>query len=180
MIVVGFNHEPLQNTKVVANLPYYITTPIIMKLLEEKLDIKMITVMIQKEVANRIVTIPGEQDTGAITYGIRYYTKPIRVTEVSRESFIPIPEVDSTVVKLEILKKPKVQVQDETLMFKVIKVSFMQKRKTLLNGLSNSNLFGSKENIEKMLLEMGFDLKIRGEKLSLEDFAKIANYIQKH
>ena len=168
----------IKNAKVVANLPYYITTPIIMKLLEERLDIESITVMVQKEVANRLVAKPGEANTGAITYAINYYTKPSRIVEVDKTLFIPSPEVNSTVIKLEVLKNASVQIENEELMFKIIKSAFMQKRKTLLNGLANSNLFGSKEQIEKMLNELNIDLKIRGEKLTLEDYAKIAKYLE--
>ena len=150
-----------------------------MKLLEERLDIESITVMVQKEVADRLVASPGEEYTGAITYAINYYTNPSRVYEVDKSSFIPAPEVNSTVIKLEVLKTPSVQVEDEELMFKVIKAAFMQKRKTLLNGLSNSNLFGNKEKIEKMLTKLKIDLKIRGEKLSLEEYAQIADCMNK-
>lgn len=176
LILENKNNE-IKNVKVVANLPYYITTPIIMKLLEEKLDVESITVMVQKEVADRLVAKPGEANTGAITYAINYYTKPSRVVQVDKTAFIPAPEVNSTVIKLDVLKTPKVIVKDESLMFKIIKVAFMQKRKTLLNSLTNSNLFGNKEEIEKMLTELGIDLKIRGEKLTLEDYKNIADYI---
>ena len=169
----------IKHAKVVANLPYYITTPIIMKLLEERLDIETITVMIQKEVADRLVAKPGEANTGAITYAINYYTKPSRIYEVDKTSFIPAPEVNSTIIKLDVLKTPSVEVGNEELMFKIIKVAFMQKRKTLLNGLTNSNLLGNKEEIEKMLQELGIDLKIRGEKLTLENYAQIADYLNK-
>lgn len=176
-LILENKNNKIKNVKVVANLPYYITTPIIMKLLEEKLDIESITVMVQKEVADRLVAKPGEANTGAITYAINYYTKPSRVVQVDKTSFIPAPEVNSTVIKLDVLKTPKVIVKDESLMFKIIKVAFMQKRKTLLNSLTNSNLFGNKEEIEKMLTELGIDLKIRGEKLTLEDYAKITDYL---
>lgn len=167
----------IKYAKVVANLPYYITTPIIMKLLEERLDIESITVMVQKEVADRLVAKPGEENTGAITYAINYYTKPARIYEVDKTSFIPAPEVNSTIIKLDVLKKQSVETQNEELMFKIIKTAFMQKRKTLLNGLTNSNLFGNKEEIEKMLAELNIDLKIRGEKLTLEEYAKITKYL---
>ena len=167
----------IKYAKVVANLPYYITTPIIMKLLEERLDIESITVMVQKEVADRLVAKPGEENTGAITYAINYYTKPARIYEVDETSFIPAPEVNSTIIKLDVLKKQSVETQNEELMFKIIKTAFMQKRKTLLNGLTNSNLFGNKEEIEKMLAELNIDLKIRGEKLTLEEYAKITKYL---
>lgn len=171
-------NETIKNAKVVANLPYYITTPIIMKLLEDRLDIESITVMIQKEVADRLVAKPGEANTGAITYAINYYTNPSRIYEVDKTSFIPAPEVNSTIIKLDVLKTPSVKVKNEELMFKVIKSAFMQKRKTLVNGLTNSNLFGSKEKIEEMLTSLNIDLKIRGEKLTLENYAEIADYIE--
>lgn len=166
----------LKKVKIVANLPYYITTPIIMKLLEEKLNIDSITVMVQKEVAERLCCSPGTGDTGAITYTINYYTKPEIVLDVPKESFIPSPKVDSNVINLQILNNPSVMVKDEGTLFKVIKFAFMQKRKTLLNSLSNSRM-NSKEYFEKMLLDLNIDLKIRPEKLSLNDFAKISDYI---
>ena len=162
--------------KIVANLPYYITTPIVMKLLEDKLDIESITIMIQKEVAQRLIAEPGDSLSGAITYGIHYYTEPEFVTEVSRNSFIPAPEVDSEVIKLNIKKKQDILVENEGRLFKIIKLAFMQRRKTLINALSNGNIFESKEQIENMLKELGIDTKIRGEKLTLEQFAQIANY----
>lgn len=168
-------NEKLKNAKIVANLPYYITTPIIMKLLEDKLDIESITVMVQKEVADRLVDVPGGKNSGAITYGVNYYTKPQKVIEVPNNSFIPAPEVNSSVIKLDVLDVPAVKVESEEILFKIIKMAFMQKRKTLLNGLTNGNL-SAKENIEQMLTDLGFDLRVRGEKLSLEDFAKIADY----
>lgn len=169
--------EKVKTTKIVANLPYYITTPIIMKLLEERLDIETITVMIQKEVADRLVTAPGTGDTGAITYAIRYYTNPKRVLEVLNTAFIPEPKVNSTVINLEVLKKPKVAVKSEEKLFEVIKTAFMQKRKTLLNALANSNKYGSKEQICKTLELLSIDNRVRPEKLTLEEFAKIADEI---
>jgi len=165
----------IKSAKIVANLPYYITTPIIMKLLEDKLDIESITVMVQKEVADRLIEMPGGKNSGAITYSISYYTIPSKVIDVPNTAFVPAPEVNSSVIKLDVLDKPSVKVLDENTLFKVIKLAFMQKRKTLLNALTNGNL-ASKDEIEKMLIDLGFDLKIRGEKLSLEDFAKIADY----
>lgn len=176
-LILENKNENIKYTKIVANLPYYITTPIIMKLLEERLDIKSITVMIQKEVADRLVANPGEANTGAITYSINYYTKPSRIYEVDKNSFIPVPEVNSTVIRLDVLKSPSTKVKDQELMFKIIKTAFMQKRKTLLNGLSNSNLFGTKEDIQRMLETLKIDTKIRGEKLTLEDYAKIADFL---
>lgn len=169
--------EKVKTTKIVANLPYYITTPIIMKLLEERLDIETITVMIQKEVADRLVTKPGTGDTGAITYAIHYYTNPKRVLEVPNTAFIPEPKVNSTVINLEVLKEPKVAVKDEKKLFEVIKTAFMQKRKTLLNALANSNKYGSKEQICKTLELLNIDNRVRPEKLTLEEFAKIADEI---
>lgn len=178
-IILNNKKNGIKNAKVVANLPYYITTPIIMKLLEDRLDIETITVMIQKEVADRLVAVPGEANTGAITYAINYYTKPERICEVDSTSFIPAPEVNSTVIKLEVLKKPSVKVKDESVLFKIIKFAFMQKRKTLLNALANSGLFGTKTDIEKILLDLNIDPQIRAERLSLEEFANIAKLIKK-
>lgn len=169
--------EEITNVKVVANLPYYITTPIIMKLLEEKLDITSITVMVQKEVAIRLASDENSSDNGAITYAINYYTNPKVVLDVPKESFIPVPEVESSVIKLDVLKAPKVEVKSEEMLFKVIKLSFMQKRKTLVNSLTNGKLLNSKEEIENMLISLDIDLKIRPEKLSLEEFAKISDYV---
>lgn len=168
----------IKNVKIVANLPYYITTPIIMKLLEERLDIKSITVMVQKEVADRLVAKPGEEFSGAITYSINYYTNPEKVIDAPSTSFLPAPEVDSAIIKLEVLEQPAVKVLNEKTLFKVIKLAFMQKRKTLLNAFSNGNLLKSKSDIEKMLECLNIDLKIRGEKLTLEQFAEIADYIE--
>ena len=170
--------EKIKNTKIVTNLPYYITTPIIMKLLEDKLDIETITVMIQKEVADRLVTEPGTGDTGAITYAIHYYTNPKRILEVPNTSFIPSPKVNSTVVKLNILKTPSIEVKNEKQLFDIIKTAFMQKRKTLVNALANSGKYGSKEQVEKTLQKLEIDLKIRPEKMSLEQFAKLSNLIE--
>lgn len=171
-------NENIKNVKIVANLPYYITTPIIMKLLEERLAIESITVMVQKEVADRLVDVPGGKNSGAITYGVNYYTEPEKIIDVPNTSFMPVPEVNSSVIKLKVLGKSAVQVEDEELLFKIIKLAFMQKRKTLLNALTNGKL-DSKEKIEQMLTDLGFDLKIRGEKLSLEDYSKIADYCAK-
>lgn len=169
--------EKLVNTKIVANLPYYITTPIIMKLLEERLYIETITVMIQKEVADRLVTKPGTGDTGAITYAINYYTNPKRVLEVQNTSFIPAPKVNSSVIQLEVLQEPKVKVENESKLFDVIKTAFMQKRKTLVNALTNSGKYGSKEQIENALIELNIDLRIRPEKLTLEEFTKLSDLV---
>ena len=164
----------IKHVKIVANLPYYITTPIIMKLLEERLDIESITVMIQKEVAQRLAAKPGTSDVGSITYKIWYYTEPKIVLEVPKESFIPAPEVTSSVIKLDILKQPRIEVKDEKQFFKIIKVAFMQKRKTLINALVNGKVFQNKEDAKKCLDELKIDEKIRGEKLTLEQYKNIA------
>lgn len=169
--------EKIKRAKVVANLPYYITTPIIMKLLEEKLEIESITVMIQKEVAQRLAAIPGEKETGSITYTVWYYTNPKIVLEVPNSSFIPEPEVTSNVIKFEVLKEPRIKLKDENLFFKIIKTAFMQKRKTLVNALINGRIFENREEAEKAFKKLEIDTKIRGEKLKIEDYKKIADYI---
>ena len=169
----------LKHTKIVANLPYYITTPIIMKLLEEKLNIESITVMIQKEVAERLVALPGTKDTGAITYSVYYYAEAEKILDVENSSFIPEPNVTSTVIKLKVRKQPPVKIEDEKLMFKIIKQAFMQRRKTLVNALSNLNIFKTKEEIIEMLKSLGIDEKIRGEALTIEQYANLANNIKK-
>lgn len=169
--------EKIVNTKIVANLPYYITTPIIMKLLEERLDIKTITVMIQKEVADRLTAKAGKGDTGAITYAINYYTIPKKVLEVANTSFIPVPKVNSSVIQLEILKEPSVKVENEEKLFELIKVAFMQKRKTLVNSLTNSGKYGNKNQIEKIMEQLNIDLRIRPENLLLEQFANLSKLI---
>lgn len=171
-------NEKIKTAKVVANLPYYITTPIIMKLLEDNLNLESITVMVQKEVAERLAATPGDKLSGAITYSIYYYTTPKIIIDVPSSSFIPEPQVDSAVIKFDILKEPRIKVIDEKLFFKIIKSAFLQKRKTFVNALLNSNIFDNRENAEKMLLNLNLDTKIRGEKLSLEDFAKITEYVK--
>lgn len=168
------NNE-IKNVKIVANLPYYITTPIIMKLLESNLDINSITVMIQKEVADRLIEIPGGKNTGAITYAIYYYCTSEKILEVENNSFIPEPEVTSEVIKLNIRKNPPIDVSNKELLFDIIKKAFMQRRKTLLNSLVNSKVFLNKEDGIKVLNELNIDINIRPEKLTLSDFAKIAN-----
>ena len=173
------NKESFKTTKIVANLPYYITTPIILKLLEERLDIEAITVMIQKEVAERLVAEPGKGESGAITYAINYYTKPKIVLQVPNTAFIPEPKVNSTVIQLDVQKEPTVKVLNEEKLFELIKIAFMQKRKTLVNALTNSNKYGSKETVEKVIEKMGLDLKIRPEKLTLEQYAELSEEINK-
>lgn len=172
-------NENIKNAKIVANLPYYITTPIIMKLLEEKLPIESITVMIQKEVADRLIEKPGGKESGAITYSVYYYAKSEEVLKVMPNSFIPEPAVESKVIKLNIRKENAVKVDNEELMFKIIKYAFMQRRKTLVNALEKSGIFNSKKQIIEMLEKLGLNDKIRGEALSLEDYANIANFVTK-
>lgn len=173
--LINQNKEELKSVKIIANLPYYITTPIIMKLLENKLEIESITVMVQKEVADRITAVPGDKLSGAITYSVDYYAEATSELFVAKSSFIPAPEVDSEVINLKIRKEPKVKVKDEKLFFDIIKASFMQRRKTLLNGLMNSKLFNSKEEILEIFSKMNLDPQIRGEKLTIEQFAELAN-----
>ena len=167
----------IKRAKVVANLPYYITTPIIMKLLEEELDLESITVMIQKEVADRLIAIPGEKNTGAITYTVYYYAKSEKIMEVPNSSFIPEPEVTSEVIRLNIRKKPPVDVNDIDLMFKVIKNAFMQRRKTLLNSLFNTKIFKSKNQGMEILKNIGLKENVRAEELSLEKFAELTEVL---
>ena len=169
----------INNVKIVANLPYYITTPIIMKLLEEKLDIDSITVMIQKEVADRLTAIPGEKNAGAITYSVYYYSEAKKILEVPKESFIPEPEVTSEVIQLVIRKEPVINTQDKELMFKIIKNAFTQRRKTLLNVLVNTKIFENKEQGSKILEELNLNSNIRPENLKIEDFANITNILKK-
>ncbi len=167
----------LRNTKIVANLPYYITTPIIMKLLEEELDIQSITVMVQKEVAQRLIAIPGDKLSGAITYCVYYYAESESVMLVESNSFIPEPEVESEVIKLNIRNKPFINLKDKDLFFKIIKISFMQRRKTLINSLVNGGVFKSKSDAKEAFEKLGFDINVRGENLSMQDFERLAQYV---
>lgn len=178
-IIKNEKSKGLKNAKVVANLPYYITTPIIMKLLEEKLDLESITVMIQKEVADRLIAIPSERNTGAITYTVYYYAEAEAVMEVPKDSFVPEPEVTSKVIKLKIRKAPPVIVKDSKVMFAIIKSAFMQRRKTLLNALTNTKVFLNKQEGIEILNKLGLNENIRAEELKLEDFARIAEQIIK-
>lgn len=164
-----------RKVKVVANLPYYITTPIIMKLLEEKLNLQSITIMVQKEVGDRIKAAPGGKEFGALSVAVQYYAKPSQVLLVPPHSFIPQPEVDSIVLKLDILSKPAVEVESESLFFRVVKASFGQRRKTLLNALNAGNLGLSKEQLKELLSSVDIDENRRGETLSLQEFANITN-----
>ena len=168
-------NSEIKNVKVVANLPYYITTPIIMKLLEEELDLESITVMIQKEVADRLIAIPGQKNTGTITYSVYYYATSEGILEVPNNSFIPEPEVTSKVIKLNIRKQPIVNPKDKEKMFKVIKNAFMQKRKTLLNSLTNNKIFNNKQQGIEILKKLQINENVRPEELTLEQFSEISD-----
>ena len=166
--------------KVVANLPYYITTPIIMGLFESHVPIDSITVMVQKEVADRMQVGPGTKDYGALSLAVQYYAAPEIVANVPPNCFMPRPKVGSAVIRLTRHKEPPVQVEDEKLMFRIIRASFNQRRKTLANGLKNSGeLTLSKEVIEESITELGLPVTIRGEALSLAQFAELSNIILK-
>lgn len=167
--------QEINNVKVVANLPYYITTPIIMNLIENNLDVESITVMIQKEVADRLIAIPGTKEAGAITYTIYYYCKSLKIREVENTCFIPAPEVTSEVIKLIPRNEPPINVKEPKIMFKIIKSAFMQRRKTLLNALSNVKVFENKEQGAQILKKIGLREDIRPENLKIEDFGKLAD-----
>ena len=163
--------------KVVVNLPYYITTPIIMGLFESNVPIDNITVMVQKEVADRMQVGPGSKDYGALSLAVQYYASPYIVANVPPNCFIPRPNVGSAVIRLTRYQEPPVQVKDPKLMFKLIRASFNQRRKTLQNGLNNSpEISFSKEEITKAIESLGVSPSVRGEALSLEQFAQLANY----
>jgi len=164
--------------KVVANLPYYITTPIIMGLFENGVPLDSITVMVQKEVADRMQTGPGNKDYGALSLAVQYYAEPYIVANVPPNCFMPRPKVGSAVIRLTRHEKPPVEVKDEKLMFEIIRASFNQRRKTLANGLNNSaNLNFTKEKITEVIEKLGKGASIRGEALTLEEFAKLANLL---
>lgn len=164
--------------KVVANLPYYITTPIIMGLFESHVPIDSITIMVQKEVADRMQEGPGSKEYGALSLAVQYYAKPKIVVNVPPSCFMPQPKVGSAVIRLTRHENPPVDVDNEKLMFQVIRASFNQRRKTLANGLNNFGSFSlGKEEIQKSIEELGVPVNIRGEALSLEQFAKLSNII---
>lgn len=164
--------------KVVANLPYYITTPIIMGLFESHVPIDSITIMVQKEVADRMQEGPGSKEYGALSLAVQYYAKPEIVVNVPPSCFMPQPKVGSAVIRLTRHENPPVDVDNEKLMFQVIRASFNQRRKTLANGLNNFGNFSlGKEEIQKSIEELGVPVNIRGEALSLEQFAKLSNII---
>ena len=166
--------------KVVANLPYYITTPIIMGLFESHVPLQSITVMVQKEVADRMQVGPGSKDYGALSLAVQYYAKPYLAANVPPNCFMPRPNVGSAVIRLDCLNRVPIEVSDEKLMFRLIRASFNQRRKTLQNGLANSpELSFSKEEIKSALEEMELSPTIRGEKLSLAQFAALADELKK-
>lgn len=164
--------------KVVANLPYYITTPIIMGLFESHVPVQSITVMVQKEVADRMQVGPGTKDYGALSLAVQYYAKPYIAANVPPNCFMPRPKVGSAVIRLECHEEPPVQVEDEKLMFRIIRASFNQRRKTLANGLKNSpEISLSREGIERAIAELGKGASVRGEALNLEEFATLSNIV---
>lgn len=165
--------------KVVANLPYYITTPIIMELLESHLPIDSITVMVQKEVADRMEVGPGTKDYGALSLAVQYYSSPKIMINVPKTCFIPQPNVGSAVIRLTLHDNPPVKVSDEALLFQIIRASFNQRRKTLVNSLSNGGIC-NKEVIVLALQHMGLSESIRGEALTLEEFAQLSNEIKEN
>lgn len=164
--------------KVVANLPYYITTPIIMSLFEHDVPLALVTVMVQKEVAERMQAGPGSKDYGALSLAVQYYADPYIVANVPPNCFMPRPNVGSAVIRLTRHKVPPVQVEDEKLMFQMIRASFNQRRKTLVNGLNHSpEMTLTKEQITKAVEGLGKGAGVRGEALTLEEFAKLSNTI---
>lgn len=178
-IVEEKNHgKPI---KVVANLPYYITTPIIMGLFESRVPLESITIMVQKEVADRMQEGPGTKDYGALSLAVQYYSNPEVVCVVPPTCFIPQPKVASSVIRLTCHKNPVVQVEDEAFLFQIIRASFNQRRKTLVNGLNNaSNILVSKEKILSTLEKMQLSPTVRGETLSLQQFAELSNRLKQN
>lgn len=164
-----------ESVKVAANLPYYITTPIVMKLLEDKLNLKSITVMVQREVGERFCANPNGKEYGAITVSINYYAEPKIIIDVPKENFDPIPEVDSCVIKLDIRDVPPVKIKDEKIFFNLIKAAFSQRRKTINNSLTCAGK--TKEEVKNALEKLKIDSNLRAENLSIEEFAEISNII---
>lgn len=160
-----------------ANLPYYITSPVIMKLLEDKLPVKAITVMVQKEAAQRICAEVGSRESGAVTVAVNFYSKPEMLFKVSAGSFMPAPKVDSAVMRLNVYKEPPISLEDDKKFFTVVKAAFAQRRKTVLNSISSS-LGLDKSMVNDVLLNSGVDPRARAEKLSMDDFAEISRRIE--
>lgn len=168
------NFHQMESVRIIGNLPYYITTPIIMKLLEDGVPADSITVMMQKEVADRIKAAPGNKERGALSVAVQYYCQVVKVTDVPKEVFVPAPKVDSTVLRLDIRKEKLVELKDDKLFFKAVKSGFAQRRKTLLNSLASGTGLG-KDKIGQILEEAGIDPGRRAETLDIDEFAKIAN-----
>lgn len=168
------NFPQMESVRIIGNLPYYITTPIIMKLLEDGVPADSITVMMQKEVADRIKADPGNKERGALSVAVQYYCQVVKVTDVPKEVFVPAPKVDSTVLRLDIRKEKPVELKDDKLFFKAVKSGFAQRRKTLLNSLASGTGLG-KDKIGQILEGAGIDPGRRAETLDIDEFAKIAN-----
>lgn len=163
--------------KVIANLPYYVTTPIIMKFLEERVPLKNMVVMIQKEVADRMQAKPGTKDYGALSVAVQYYCEPKIITRVPPSAFIPQPNVESTVIRLTLLESPRVRVKDEEILFQVVRAAFGKRRKTLLNALSSSDLGVDKEQVKDALATSKIEENRRGETLTIEEFGILADSV---
>jgi 16S rRNA (adenine1518-N6/adenine1519-N6)-dimethyltransferase len=178
--VVASEFQEVEDLMVVANLPYYVTTPILMKLLEDKIPVRGIVVMLQKEVADRIAAKPGTKDYGSLSIAIQYYTEAETVMIVPKTVFNPQPNVDSAVLRLTKRPEPAVKVKDESFFFSVVRASFAQRRKTILNNLTSNLSFGKekKQEIEQTLHQAGIDPKRRGETLSIEEFAVLSDALQ--
>ncbi len=178
--VISEEFTGMTDIMVVANLPYYVTTPIIMKLLTDRLPIRGMVVMLQKEVADRLAAKPGTKDYGSLSIAIQYYTEAETVMTVPRTVFIPQPNVDSAVIRLIKRKQPPVKVEDEAFFFQVVRASFAQRRKTILNNLVNNlpNGKAMKEQIERVLTETDIDPRRRGETLTMEEFAALSNALR--
>lgn len=178
--VIAEEFTDVADIMVVANLPYYVTTPIVMKLLTDNLPIRGIVVMLQKEVADRISAQPGTKDYGSLSIAIQYYTEAEKIMTVPRTVFIPQPNVDSAVIRLMKRKQPPVDVDDESFFFQVVRASFAQRRKTILNNLISNLPNGKaiKEKIERILTEKGIDPRRRGETLTMEEFAMLSNALR--
>ncbi|MCD7751807.1 MAG: 16S rRNA (adenine(1518)-N(6)/adenine(1519)-N(6))-dimethyltransferase RsmA [Lachnospiraceae bacterium] len=177
--IAGQYHEG-RPIKVVANLPYYITTPVILKLLQCEAPIESIAVMVQKEVAQRMESGPGSKDYGSLSLAVQYYAEPEILTLVSASCFLPRPNVDSAVIRLKSCGKPPVHVQDDKFMFSLIRAAFNQRRKTLVNGLANAaDLQVTKGEVSAALLKMGLPATVRGETLSLQEFAQLADLLRR-
>ncbi len=168
-----------ERVKVVANLPYYVTTPIIMKFLEEEVPVKDIVVMVQKEVADRLKAKPNTKDYGSLSVAVQYFCEPEIVTRVPKTVFIPTPNVESTVIRLKVLDNPPVNVTNRKLFHRVVRASFAKRRKTILNSLSFSNLGIDKDQIKECLMACDIDPKRRGESLAIEEFAALSNAVCK-